>query len=153
MDPAIDRAQGVMDLKRLTLAGQAYANTIIYPSLSAATSALANSPPSLVVVGSPPAFRGRLETPFNVEDHLSEAFPKAALFVEKPLSTGPVEGVKAVSDLLDKRGPRLVSIGYMLRYSKAVQEMKRIIQENNLKVMMTSARYVMGEFVYPHEQR
>jgi hypothetical protein len=33
----------------------------------------------------------------------------------------------------------------MLRYSAAAQKMKDIIKENGLTVMMTSARYVMGE--------
>lgn len=76
---------------------------------------------------------------------LSDAFPKAGLFVEKPVSTGSVEEAKGVADLLESRKGGIVSVGYMLRYSAAVQKMKNIIQENGLTVMMTSARYVMGE--------
>jgi Putative oxidoreductase C terminal domain len=34
-----------------------------------------------------------------------------------------------------------MSVRYMLRYLKAVQMMKKIIEENNLTVMCTTARY------------
>jgi predicted dehydrogenase len=67
------------------------------------------------------------------------------LFVEKPVSTGSVEEAKGVADLLESRKASIVSVGYMLRYSAAVQKIKEIIRENNLTVMMTSARYIMGE--------
>jgi predicted dehydrogenase len=81
----------------------------------------------------------------NAEDQLTEAFSKAAMFVEKPVSTGPVDEAWAVGDLLESRKDNLVSVGYMLRYSAAAQKMKDIIKENGLTVMMTSARYVMGK--------
>lgn len=67
------------------------------------------------------------------------------MFVEKPVSTGSVDEAKAVGELLEGRKDNLISVGYMLRYSAAAQKMKEIIKENGLKVMMTSARYVMGK--------
>lgn len=54
-----------------------------------------------------------------------------------------MDEAKTVGEQLSRTG-NLVSVGYMLRYSKAVQKMKEIIVENQLEVMMTSARYVMG---------
>lgn len=138
--------------KAATLAAPAYAETVVYPSVQAATAALASSPPDLVVLGSPPAFRGTTDKSkgFNAEEQLTDAFPAAALFVEKPVATGPVEEAQKVADLLESRKSSLVSVGYMLRYSAAVQKMKEIIKENNLTVMMTSARYVMA---YEHSSK
>lgn len=48
-----------------------------------------------------------------------------------------------VSFLMAVHRIRLIGLGirYMLRYLKAVQMMKKIIEENNLTVMATIARY------------
>lgn len=102
--------------------------------------------PDLVILGSPPAFRGRLDesSGLDAERQLTDAFPQSAVFVEKPITTGTVAEANGVADLLESRKSNLVSVGYMLRYSKAVQKMKEILRENGLTVMMTSARYVMG---------
>ena len=146
-DPAVERAEAVLANKRATLAATAYNDTIIYPSIKAATEALKDTPPQLVILGCPPAFRGTTDKTrgFDAEQIITDAFPNAALFVEKPVGTGSVEEAKKVAELLESRKSNLVSVGYMLRYSAAVQKMKNIIEENDLTVMMTSARYVMGE--------
>ncbi|OCF59345.1 NAD binding dehydrogenase [Kwoniella mangroviensis CBS 10435] len=145
VDPATARAQAVLDAKRLTFASPAYADTPIYHSVQEAISRLSASPPDLVLLGSPPAFRGTTDPSkgFNTEIQLAEGFPKAALFVEKPVSTGSVEEASKVAQYLEGK-PNLVSVGYMLRYSAAVQKMKQILKQNKLAVMMTSARYVMA---------
>ena len=137
----------MLEQKSLSLAASAYADTVVYPSVKAATKALGSSPPDLILLGCPPAFRGTTDASkgFNTEEIITDAFPTSALFVEKPVSTGSVEEAKKVADLLESRKSNLVSVGYMLRYSAAVQKMKQIIEENKLTVMMTSARYVMGE--------
>lgn len=98
---------------------------------------------SAIWVGSPPAFRGREEAGRNLEKQLVESFPDTALFIEKPVSTGPVDQAFAVAKHLEKSN-NIVSVGYMLRYLKVVQKMKQILEENNLKVMATNARYVMA---------
>lgn len=136
----------MLNAKLSTLAASAYTDTRLFASLTEATNALRQSPPRLVILGSPPAFRGRIspDKGLDAEKTVSDAFPKAGLFVEKPVSTGSVEEAQGVADLLESRKEGIVSVGYMLRYSAAVQKMKDIIQENNLTVMMTSARYVMG---------
>lgn len=148
VDPSAERAQAVLQAKGLTSAAQAYARTTIYPSIDAATDALTTRHPALVLLGSPPAYRGRLAEGLDAERRLVDAFPKSALFVEKPVSTGPVEDAMGVAQVLEGR-KNIVSVGYMLRYSKAVQKMKEIIMDNGLTVMMTSARYVMGETILP----
>lgn len=144
VDPVAERAQAVLQAKGLTTAASAYASTTVYPSIAEATKALSTKPPALVLLGSPPAFRGRLDKGLDAERQLVDAFPQSGLFVEKPVSTGSVDDAMAVARILEGR-QNVISVGYMLRYSKAVQKMKEIIKDNNLKVMMTSARYVMGE--------
>lgn len=46
-----------------------------------------------------------------------------------------------VANALKENG-NIISVGYMLRYLRAVQKMKQIIHDNNLTVMATNARYV-----------
>lgn len=149
MDPAETRAQAVLASKAKTFTAPAYASTTIYPDIPTAVKLLKEQSvtPDLVILGSPPAFRGTTDSSSgkDAEVQLTTAFSKAALFVEKPVSTGTVDEAKKVGDVLESRKSNLVSVGYMLRYSAAVQKMKQIIQENNLEVMMTSARYVMGK--------
>jgi predicted dehydrogenase len=59
------------------------------------------------------------------------------------VSTGPVDEAMNIAEKLKKSG-NIVSVGYMLRYLKVVQKMKSILEENNLKVMATNARYIMA---------
>lgn len=94
-------------------------------------------------VGAPPAFRGRTESGRNLEQEIMKAFPNIGIFIEKPVSTGPVDQALQVADELEAY-PGPTGVGYMLRYLKVVQKMKSILQENNLKVMATNARYVMA---------
>jgi Oxidoreductase family, NAD-binding Rossmann fold/Putative oxidoreductase C terminal domain len=98
---------------------------------------------SAIWVGSPPAFRGREEEGRDLEKKLIAAFPETGIFIEKPVSTGPVEEAFSIAEKLEK-AKNVVSVGYMLRYLKVVQKMKQILEENNLKVMATNARYIMA---------
>ncbi len=79
-----------------------------------------------------------------MEVQLVKGFPKSALFIEKPVTTGSVEAAVEVGKYLEKE-KMLVGIGYMLRYGKAQQLMKKILEENNCEVMMTSARHIFSE--------
>lgn len=81
----------------------------------------------------------------NTEQLLADAFPDSAFFIEKPVSTAPSTEAEGVARLLRARPTIIVSVGYMLRYSAAVQKIQQIIKENGLTVMMTSARYIMGQ--------
>lgn len=80
---------------------------------------------------------------YNVEQQLVEGFPTSGLFIEKPVGAGAVRDVASVGEYLDSQS-NVISIGYMLRYSAAAQKIKQIIKEENLTVMMTSARYIMA---------
>lgn len=57
------------------------------------------------------------------------------------MSTAPINQVYDVADALKANG-NIISVGYMLRYLRAVQKMKQIIHDNGLTVMATNARYV-----------
>ena len=103
-------------MKRSGLAASAYADTKLFASLEEATDALSQTPPRLVILGSPPLSSDK---GLDTEKTLSDAFPKAGLFVEKPVSTGSVEEAKGVADLLESREMGIASVNYMLRYSAA----------------------------------
>jgi predicted dehydrogenase len=131
----------------------------------------------MIIVGCPPAFRGSDEPGRDMELQLLKHFPGTPLFVEKPVASGDVARAFAVADALNK-SQTLCSVGlveyfswiislecqqnsyrYMLRYLKAVQTMKKIIKDNNLKVMATIARYacayesIRKPFWWDKEQR
>jgi thioredoxin-related protein len=105
-------------------------------------------------------FRGSLNPGRDIEMQILKYFPGVAMFVEKPIATGPAHEIneafaiaKMISDsktvcsvgrvflLMFSQTRCLLDCRYMLRYLKAVQMMKQIIEENNLTVMSTIARY------------
>lgn len=63
------------------------------------------------------AARGSTRPGRDMELQLVRAFPKIALFLEKPLSTDTFEEVTKLSEALTASGT-LTSVGYMLRYVK-----------------------------------
>ena len=166
IDPSKARADAALKVKRESFVLSAYKDTIVYPTFA---DFVANMQPhqkpqgvcegirmesvastdtlfllaarSAIWVGSPPAYRGSEQPGRDLERHLVEAFPNVGIFIEKPVSTGPVDQAQKVAQLLEKSG-NMVSVGYMLRYLKVVQKMKQILEENNLKVMATNARYI-----------
>lgn len=145
VDPNVERANAVLAAKAQTLAATAYAETTVYPSLASAIQALQATPPDMVLVGTPPAFRGTMDASrsCNVEQQLVEGFPSSGLFIEKPVGAGAIQDAVAVGKYLQMQS-NVISVGYMLRYSAAAQMIKQIIKEENLTVMMTSARYIMA---------
>ncbi|TFY51946.1 hypothetical protein EVJ58_g10290 [Rhodofomes roseus] len=144
VDPDQSRAAAALEGKLASEVAPAYVSCRAFSTVSEAAAALSDDLlPQLAVVGAPPFARGSDLSGKDLELQLTSAFPGCALFVEKPVSSGPVDGCWRVAAELDKRRT-LVGVGYMLRYSKAVQMMKQIIKENNLVVMGTNARYVMA---------
>ena len=106
--------------------------------------------PNAFIIGSPPAFRGSDRQGKDVELKILAAFPNKtpALFVEKPISTDTVESAITVGRaLMDSK--TVVSVGYFLRYLKVVQKMRSIIEDNELHVMATVARYVCSYAAFP----
>ena len=72
---------------------------------------------SLVILGSPPQYRGSDVESRDLDLQLANAFPSCALFVEKPISGGPVEACWRVALELSRRS-MLVGVGYVFRYLK-----------------------------------
>ncbi|PWN39368.1 hypothetical protein IE81DRAFT_338475 [Ceraceosorus guamensis] len=144
IDPSAARADAALQIKRDSFVLSAYKDTIVYPTMKDFIDKhKPEHAPRAIWVGSPPAFRGREEQGRDVEKQIIDAFPNVGIFIEKPVSTGPVDQALNVAKRLVDAG-NIVSVGYMLRYLKVVQKMKAIIEENNLKVMATNARYVMA---------
>ncbi|TIB93703.1 hypothetical protein E3Q10_01275 [Wallemia mellicola] len=142
IDPSKERADKELEKKRASFVAVAYNDTKWFPNLAEAHANLSPAEqPDAVIVGAPPQFRGGLNPPANLELDLLEKFPDAALFLEKPVTTGPSAEAVEVGKKIAAAG-NVVSVGYMLRYSRAVQTMIKIIEENNLTVMGTVARYI-----------
>lgn len=138
----------------------AYEDTRVFRNLEEYTQAMVNhEKPRAFVVGSPAQFRGTMKPGRDVEMQILRDFPGVAIFVEKPVATGPlseIDDVFTVSKVLSESGT-LCSVGlvflflsyvlcqaflrYMLRYLRAVQKMKQIIEDNDLTFMATVARY------------
>ena len=49
--------------------------------------------PHAVIIGSPPMFRGSINVGRDIELQILKEFPGVALFVEKPVATGPQEEI------------------------------------------------------------
>ncbi|EIW51521.1 uncharacterized protein TRAVEDRAFT_176340 [Trametes versicolor FP-101664 SS1] len=143
IDLDASRATAALDAKLASPAAPAYADCKVFPTVTEAARSPLSQTPHIAIVGAPPFARGTDIPGRDLELQLVEAFPRCALFVEKPVSSGPEDAAWRVADVLEKSGT-LVGVGYMLRYLKAVQVMKKIISENGLVVMGTNARYVMA---------
>lgn len=144
VDPAVDRAAIVLQKKRDSFVVSAYEKTRIFRTLKEfADAATPEDAPQAVIVGCPPFFRGTTKPNRDVELQVMKYFPDVPIFVEKPVATGVKEDVQdafAVAKAIDD-SDTICSVGYMLRYLRAVQMIKRTIEENNLTVMATIARY------------
>ncbi|CAE6516675.1 unnamed protein product [Rhizoctonia solani] len=142
IDPALDRAAAALQKKRDSFVVSAYQDTKMYKTIDEfAKSMTPSEKPRAIVVGSPPHWRGTDLPGRDLELKLLQHFPGVAMFIEKPVSTGPYTTALDISRKIEAAG-NLCSVGYMLRYLKAVQMMKQIIEDKELVVMATSARYV-----------
>lgn len=84
IDPAQDRAEAVLAGKRASFVESAYRDTKVYPSIQAFKDAVPKElEPKAIVIGSPPAFRGGVHKPKDLELQLLKLFPESAFFVEK----------------------------------------------------------------------
>ncbi|KAK8865909.1 hypothetical protein IAR55_001057 [Kwoniella newhampshirensis] len=144
------RAEEALAKKRESGAKDSYAHSVILLSIEEFKDKVNSGEaiePRGIFVATPPIFRGGLQETNNLEVKLNKLFPNSAIFLEKPVATGvpfeqSVGDAKEVGRLLATKHKAPVGVGYVLRYLKAVQEMKRIIKDNNLTVMATNARFV-----------
>ena len=79
----------------------------------------------IAVVGAPPFARGSDVPGRDLEQQLVSAFPGCALFVEKPVSSGPEDECWRVAKVLEDSGA-LVGVGYMLRYLKGTYTVQAV---------------------------
>ncbi|KAI5479584.1 NAD dependent oxidoreductase [Pseudohyphozyma bogoriensis] len=144
IDPNQATAETVLARKRNSFVVSAYQDTRICSSLEDfVTTMKDHERPNAFIIGSPPAFRGSTGQGRDIELQILKAFPTntPAMFIEKPLSTDTVENAITVNKaLVDSK--TVVAVGYFLRYLKVVQTMRSIIEDNDLHVMATVARYV-----------
>ncbi|GAA5939701.1 hypothetical protein JCM10213_007768 [Rhodosporidiobolus nylandii] len=144
IDPVTTAAEARLKVKRNSFVESAYRDTRICSSLDDFVSTMKeHERPHAFIVGSPAAFRGSVQQGRDFEMQVLKHFPKntPAMFIEKPLSADSVESALTVSKaLVDSK--TVVSVGYFLRYLKVVQKMRSIIEDNELEVMATVARYV-----------
>ncbi|KAG7528343.1 hypothetical protein FFLO_06220 [Filobasidium floriforme] len=141
IDPAVARAEAVLAGKRASFVESAYRDTVVYKTVEEFREAMTpEKEPHAIVVGSPPAYRGGVKAPRDLELRLLKLFPNSSYFIEKPVSCGPVPEAMELTQALVDSG-NIISVGYMLRYLRCVQKMKQIIATNNLTVMGTIARY------------
>ncbi|EFP74662.2 hypothetical protein PGT21_027269 [Puccinia graminis f. sp. tritici] len=142
VDPAIDRAKQVINVKCATFVEAAYKDARLCKDLDEFAKTISDSEtPHAIVIGSPAQYHGSNLPGQDLELQCLKHFPEAALFVEKPISCAPVPACYALADILDKK-QSVVSVGYMLRYLQVIQQMQRIIAETRKPVMMVVARYV-----------
>ncbi|KAJ5605577.1 hypothetical protein N7510_008358 [Penicillium lagena] len=149
VDPNSDRFEWVMNRKRISSAKGCYADTRHYTSIEQAAYQInafdedtKEGPVHLIMLATPPEFRGSMSPGRNLEAQLVAAFGGGpAIFAEKPVTIGSADGAYAVAQHLSRSG-NLVGVGYMLRYLKVVQKVVQLIRDNNLTVMSVSARYV-----------
>lgn len=94
IDPNIERASSVLYKKRETFVRSAYENTRIFKTLEDfVQSMLPRDRPRAVIVGSPPMFRGTTKPGRDIELQILSHFPGVALFIEKPIATGPEDEI------------------------------------------------------------
>ena len=95
IDPATERAAAVIQSKCESFVRSAYENTRICKNLDEFLSTMTKKEyPKAVVIGSPPMFRGSTSSGRDIEIQLLKKFPGIALFVEKPIATGPFVELK-----------------------------------------------------------
>ncbi|KIW21676.1 hypothetical protein PV08_02256 [Exophiala spinifera] len=146
VDPSVERVQQVLFQKSSSPAATCYEKTKHFLTLQEAREQLrrAGALPDLILLATPPQFRGTTQPGRDLEAQVVSAFgPEPGLFVEKPVSTArPVE-LWPVAKIVQQSGNK-IAVGYMLRYVKVVQKAMSIIRDNDIKVMAVNARYSMA---------
>lgn len=143
VDPSTERVTQVLKQKKASLVAPCYAGAQHYTSIPQAGDDLAKRclSPDLVVLGSPPFYRGTDHSGRDLEVQIIAAFGSSCtIFAEKPVSTARPEQSLPVVQALSASG-NAVSVGYMLRYLKVVQHAISTIRREKIKVMTIGARY------------
>jgi len=115
IDPAIERATSVLQKKCDSFVFSAYQDTRVYKTLEDfAKNMTPEQRPRAIIIGSPPMFRGSLQPDKDLEVRIIKYFPGVAMFIEKPIATGPYEyrqdGFAIAKMIVDTK--TICSVGY-----------------------------------------
>lgn len=137
-DPDTARAESVLAERRAGAKADLYADAEAFADFREMLDAVG---PHAAFIGVPPDAHGGARPPRDVEVACADA--GVHLFIEKPLSALPPEDMAAVTGrLAEARNDGLiVSVGYMFRYSRAVDRMRELIAEAGGPVRAVLARY------------
>jgi predicted dehydrogenase len=102
---------------------------------------LAEAKPDAVFIGVPPAAHAAVAAPYDLE--LACAAAGVHMFIEKPLAAATPEQLGPVVEKMAQaaRQGLVVSVGYMFRYSKAIDKMRQLIAEVPGGLRALVARY------------
>jgi len=126
-DPFVKRANEVLEIRQKKANGCANLWTDVQV-FADYVEMMDVSKPDAVFIGTPPLFHGSTVSPRDIE--LQCVKRNIHMFIEKPISCAGLEDVVQVKDALlngSEQSGVVVSVGYMFRYSKAIQKMKDII--------------------------
>lgn len=125
IDPAIERATQVLQKKCETFVRSAYENTRVFSTLEDFFKNMApRDRPKAVIVGSPPMFRGTSKPGRDIELQIMKFFPGVAMFIEKPIATGPeieLDLTFKIAEEIEKNGT-VCSVGYVSTFSCRVHD-------------------------------
>jgi len=107
-----------------------WANTQIFADVK---TMLDTARPNGVFIGLPPFAHG------EIEEMCAER--SIDMFIEKPIACREPAFVENLRDCFNTRPGLIVSVGYMLRYHKAVVFIKNFLAENNIQPASICARY------------
>ncbi|EXJ70750.1 uncharacterized protein A1O5_05740 [Cladophialophora psammophila CBS 110553] len=146
VDPSVERVKQVLHQKCASATATCYSKTKHFLTLHEVQEQLKRTGvhPDLIVLATPPHYRGTTQPGRDLEVQVISAFgPAPGLFCEKPISTAQTTEVWPVAKLLQQSGNK-IAVGYMLRYLQVVQKAISIIRDNNIKAMAVNARYSMA---------
>jgi predicted dehydrogenase len=101
-------------------------------------SLIAEVRPQAVWIGVPPSAHGTTEPGRDVEAACARA--GIHMFIEKPLSAAPPDDVRSLAGRLASQDV-IVSVGYMFRYSCAIERMRAILDADGVTPRLFIGRY------------
>jgi predicted dehydrogenase len=123
-DPDIEKAQKALAERLAGPARRIYAGAKAYPDERAL---IREAKPDAVFIGVPPTAHGQSLPPHDME--MLCAAHGIHIFIDQPLSVLPPEEMISVAEAMDKAAGTelMISVGYMFRYSRAVEKMCQIL--------------------------
>lgn len=148
VDPNLERTKNRINEKRASSDAQvrsAWESTKACATIAEAASR--EQDVDMVILGCPPHFRGTLQPGKRADLEMLEHFPTAKSYlVEKPVATVNPFEINDCDEVASRFAavPGATSVGYMLRYNKAVLKIRSILKENGLTPTCVNARYFMA---------